>query len=153
MEFIDRAVRFKGDVERGRALFFAKENDACSRCHTVAGQGRAIGPDLTAIGAKYGPRALVEHIINPSAQIEESFKPVRIQTRNNDPVLGIMKENGDDAFVVFDSDGRQHTLRKEAVVRAERSELSLMPEVLHLGYSLEEFGDLVAFLATLKGTD
>ncbi|MDA0282317.1 MAG: hypothetical protein O3B86_03080, partial [Planctomycetota bacterium] len=50
-----------GDAIRGREIFFGKTT-ACASCHTVAGQGGRVGPDLTKIGAIRKQRDLLEAI-------------------------------------------------------------------------------------------
>ncbi len=53
-----------GPVENGRAAFQAYK---CTKCHTVAGDGGVLGPDLTFVGFRKTPDFLNRWLINPSA--------------------------------------------------------------------------------------
>jgi len=55
-------------------------------------------------------------------------------------------------LVLRDSAGRNQTIRKADLRERTNSALSLMPEGLEVGMSLEDFADLVAYLASLKVT-
>src|SRR5205814_3452840 len=45
----------KGDAKAGREVFLGKKA-GCTACHTVAGQGGKVGPDLSKIGSIRSPR-------------------------------------------------------------------------------------------------
>src|SRR5438105_5555176 len=61
------AMTRQGDVARGKSLFLDEQKVACGRCHTTDGKGRKVGPDLSAIGDKFGRSDLIDSILNPSA--------------------------------------------------------------------------------------
>ena len=46
------AERLPGDSARGKLVYAAK--GACSTCHIIRGDGGALGPDLTDVGARRG---------------------------------------------------------------------------------------------------
>ncbi|MEP6994984.1 MAG: protein kinase, partial [Acidobacteriota bacterium] len=56
----------QGEPARGRELFFGAKA-ACSACHSIAGNGGHIGPDLSKIGSIRAGRDLLEAIAFPSA--------------------------------------------------------------------------------------
>ena len=43
-------------------------------CHRVGPMGRAMGPDLTAVGQRFGRRDLLEAILNPSKANAENHQ-------------------------------------------------------------------------------
>ena len=51
---------------------------------------------------------------------------------------------------ILDALGRLQTIPKAKITVRRDSDLSLMPDGLHLGLTLEEFADLVAYLESLK---
>src|SRR5690348_105019 len=65
------AMSHLGDADRGRALFFDQSTFACSRCHSVERDRPEphVGPNLFAIGDKFGRRELIESVLAPSASI------------------------------------------------------------------------------------
>lgn len=70
-----------GNPAQGRTIFFGT-TASCAACHSVAGQGANIGPDLSKIGAIRTPRDLLESIVFPSASIVRSYESFRVVTSN-----------------------------------------------------------------------
>lgn len=61
----------KGPVHRGRELM---DQHACTGCHTVAGEGGEIGPDLTGIMTRRDPAEVLRKIADPTAWTAEGFE-------------------------------------------------------------------------------
>jgi len=59
------AMTHQGDAGRGKALFLDDSRLACGRCRAVDGNGDRAGPDLFAIGDKFGRRDLIEAVLRP----------------------------------------------------------------------------------------
>lgn len=55
----------RGDAMHG-AKVFTSESAACAKCHTFAGKGGAIGPDLTTARTKLGREGTLDAILNPA---------------------------------------------------------------------------------------
>ncbi len=70
----DAALLTGGSPEAGRELFFQSTILACSRCHVWNGEGGALGPDLTTIGARLTPEQLLEAIEDPNATLAPDWK-------------------------------------------------------------------------------
>jgi len=142
------AVAMPGDARRGAAVF---DSAGCASCHVVAGRGGTLGPELTSIGALRGPSHLRESIVKPEAAHPPGYLVVRAQTSSGQTVRGI-RVNEDVFWIhVRDSGGTVHTLEKSALASVDR-ELTgtLMPSYTSL--SASELDDIVAYLATLRGT-
>jgi glucose/arabinose dehydrogenase/cytochrome c551/c552 len=60
----------KADAVRGSALF---GQGLCSSCHRFAGQGGALGPDLTAVSHRFGRRDLLEAILEPQKFVSDQY--------------------------------------------------------------------------------
>src|SRR5258706_5119885 len=91
------AMTHGGDASRGRLLFMEEKRLACGRCHAVDGKGGKVGPDLFAIGDKFGRRELVESVLAPSATIAEGYATTIVTTNTGEELDGIVKESTDDA--------------------------------------------------------
>lgn len=59
-------------VSRGRALFASYD---CKKCHTVAGAGGALGPDLTFVGFRKSPQFLDTWLKDPRAWKADVMMP------------------------------------------------------------------------------
>lgn len=135
-----------GDPDRGIALF-KKE---CSGCHQVRGEGGALGPDLTAIGAMRSREALVSALRDPSASIALGFRAVTFRA-GGERVEGVVK--GEDAFSlqVVTVDGELEAFPKRGLVELERSAKSLMPVFDEGKLPDAALEDLLAYIGTLRG--
>ncbi|HYF34778.1 MAG TPA: heme-binding protein, partial [Prosthecobacter sp.] len=65
-------VGFEGgrNFENGRNSFGAI---GCFACHRFNFEGGAIGPDLTSVSGKFGPKDLLESILDPSKEISDQY--------------------------------------------------------------------------------
>jgi putative heme-binding domain-containing protein len=149
-KYVTYAMTHAGDVERGKALFFDERRLGCSRCHAVDGKGANAGPNLFAIGDKFGRRELVESIVAPSATIAEDYGTMIVTTRSGDVLAGIVKESTADHVALVGADGQVTRLEARDIRDRRASLVSMMPEGLQNGLSFAEFDDLIEYLASLK---
>lgn len=73
------------DVARGEKLF---RETLCLRCHRIGTEGRTIGPDLTFVASRFGPRDLLEHILVPSKVIDGKYRQTIIETKSGQVMVG-----------------------------------------------------------------
>src|SRR4051794_28703377 len=72
-EYQSYAMTHRGDAARGKALFENDQRLACARCHATDGRGGKAGPDLFAVGDKFGRFELVESMLAPSKTIAVGY--------------------------------------------------------------------------------
>lgn len=151
-----------GNAQRGEQIYRGKGN--CAQCHALYGRGGTLGPDLTDIGARRGPRYLTESLTDPEAAIPDSFTSyqkvmllpdnflqVRIVTRDGRRDTGARVN--EDAFSI---QIRYVTGHIDSFLKEELQELhkdwgrSPMPSYREV-LSVTELEDLVAYLASLRG--
>jgi putative heme-binding domain-containing protein len=134
-----------GDAARGRTLFESE----CAACHQVRGQGGALGPDLTTIGAARSRAALTTAIREPSSSVAAGFRAVTLQS-GGERVEGVVK--GEDAFSlqVVTVDGELRAFRKRALDELVRRTESSMPVFDERRISNAALEDLLAYLGTLR---
>ncbi len=82
IEHLRFALSHEGNPLRGKDLFSTEERLACSKCHAVDGKGGKAGPDLFAIGDKYGRREIIESVLTPSAIIAEGYGTTTVETKS-----------------------------------------------------------------------
>ena len=133
----------KGDLERGRTLYFGKA--ICYSCHTLGPEGGNLGPDLTSIQRDRSAHDLLEAIVYPSATLVREYETYRIKTKTNE-YLGIIHENTPDAIVLGTSPQNTVRIPKKDILSTEISNVSIMPQGLDQLLSDQELADLMAFL-------
>jgi putative membrane-bound dehydrogenase-like protein len=160
-DYLDFALKHAGDPARGKKIFFDSQGVACVRCHSVRGRrevaagdpaaaGGDLGPDLSHIGAQEDRRGLAESVLDPSRVIRDAYRQEIVVTRSGDLLSGILKGESPEEITLQDAGGARHRIPRSSVRERTASELSLMPEGLQEGLTLEEFADLIGFLASLR---
>jgi putative membrane-bound dehydrogenase-like protein len=141
-------VKRTGDATAGRAVFVGA--GTCAKCHMVGGEGKAVGPDLSGIGAKLSPIAIYEAILAPSAAISHAYETWTAITDDGRSFTGLLVSQTDDGMVIRGADGVDVTLVTDEVEELVRQPVSLMPSDLATVLTEQELVDLVAWLGTLK---
>jgi len=139
-----------GSASRGRDIFGDEQRAACIKCHTVDGSSGRAGPDLFAIGDKFPRRELIQSILEPSAGIAVGYATTTIETKSGEQHDGVVKQVTDSWVELMGADGRRQRVATADIATQRTSAISLMPEGLHAGLSVEEFSDLIEYLTSLK---
>lgn len=144
------AMDREGHALRGKELLANEQKTGCLKCHTVDGKGGRAGPDLFAIGDKYPRGQLIRAILEPSSALTAGYSTTVVETQSGDQHQGILKEVSDEMVGLMEADGRLVRIASRDIAQRRTSKISLMPEGLHAGLSLQEFADLVEYLVSLK---
>jgi putative heme-binding domain-containing protein len=140
----------QGDPAAGKALFLEPQKIACSQCHSLDGKGGKAGPDLFAIGDKFGRDDLIEQVLNPSATIAVGYSTTIIQTKSGQSYVGIVKQSTDQSVGIMGVDGKLLTINASDIDSQRTNDVSLMPEGLEASVTQQQFTDLIAYLASLR---
>jgi putative heme-binding domain-containing protein len=144
------ALSHPGNPARGRVLFEAETPVGCWTCHKVHDVGGTIGPDLTDIGNKFDRAHLIESVLDPSRQIVEGYRLAVVALADGRVVTGFPRAETGDRLTLVDVEGRAHAVAKAEIVARQWSDASPMPEGLAAGLRPAEFGDLIAYLESLR---
>jgi putative heme-binding domain-containing protein len=144
------ALAHTGDATNGERVFSNEQGVACIRCHAVAGRGGAVGPDLTLAGAQFSRAQLIESVLYPSRAVREGYQQIIVETKDGEEVNGALKADTSDGLTLVDASGRTNSIPRANIVNRSTSQLSLMPEGLQVGLSLDEFTDLIAYLESRR---
>jgi putative heme-binding domain-containing protein len=137
-----------GDAARGEKVY-RRADMACARCHSIAGAGGQVGPDLVSIGASAPVDYLVESILLPSKAIKENYHATIVETRAGKSLSGIKVRETKTELVLRNADDKEVTIPLNQIDSRETSKLSLMPEGLGDPLTRAELVDLVRFLSEL----
>ncbi len=149
-DYLAFARKNPGDAARGRKIFFDAKGVACSKCHLVETEGGKIGPDLSKIGQQYTRDQLAESVLFPSKFVREDYRQVIVQTSDGEDIAGMIVEDTAEALTLADAAGERHRIQRTQIQSRRTSELSLMPDGIHAGFSTQDFSDLITFLESLK---
>ncbi|HEX6223684.1 MAG TPA: HEAT repeat domain-containing protein, partial [Chryseolinea sp.] len=133
----------KGDIERGRILFFGKA--ICNTCHAIGKEGGTFGPDLTSIQRDRSAHDLVEAIVYPGVSFVREFETYEIKTRDN-TYRGIIQEQTTDVIRLGISPQESVQIQRKDVISTEIQNVSMMPLGLDKILTEQELADLMAFL-------
>jgi len=136
-----------GDVRAGEAIFRGK--GGCDRCHTVAGRGGAIGPDLADVGGRRERESLRTSILDPEASVVSGFSLVRVTTKDGRGVTGIRLNEDTFSIHLRDLSNNFHSFWKselaEVVNDPRRSPMPSYRDTL----SMSELEALLSYLMSL----
>ena len=135
-----------GDAVNGRKLFAERADWGCQRCHKFHGEGGDVGPDLTGLGRTKGREYVLRAIVNPNSEIAAGYESVLVELKDESTVIGVLREDKADEFVVISPENGRVVIRKSDV-KSRASVLSAMPEGLGDLMSRRELRDLVEALS------
>ncbi len=138
-----------GDAAKGEQLFKAGKG-TCMACHKIGETGRAIGPDLSHIGAIRTERDLLESILFPSNTLARDYEAHIIETSDGQQTLGVIKSHTAEGLLVIDVAGQEKTIAHQLITGDTTLPTSLMPMGLDQTMPEGELLDLVAWLRSLK---
>ena len=131
-----------GNANLGKAVF--EKN--CAKCHKLGNLGEQIGPNLT--GFSVHPKEKILHeILDPNSSVEGNYRQYTVATKNGQLVSGLLASETQTAVELIDSEAKRHVVLREDIDEMIASPKSLMPEGFEKSISVEEFTDLLEFLA------
>ncbi|MCE9547693.1 MAG: ThuA domain-containing protein [Planctomycetia bacterium] len=134
-----------GDATHGQAIFEKK----CAQCHTIAGKGAHIGPDLTGVGRRPKTDILVD-ILDPNRSVEANFRQWTLQTKDGLTFIGLLVAESQTTVEVIDAEAKSHVVPRENIEAMIPSKLSLMPVGVEKDTAAGDFADLLEFLSRSK---
>ena len=136
------------DPKRGQAVF---REALCSRCHRLGKIGRAFGPDLTGVAARFTSREILDAILNPSKVVSSRFRNHTIATEDGQVITGQVVWDGFRKSVLRVATDPMRMdkvveLSKRQIVSHQPSSISPMPSGLLDVFDADDIGALMSFL-------
>ena len=144
------ATKNAGNAVRGKVIFEDPKGVACAKCHSVGGVGGKIGPDLIGIAAKYPREELIRSVLEPSNRIANGYDVYVVVTNSGVVFNGLLKSESPEGVELLDGKRDLHKIAASEIEEKSRSLVSLMPNGLKDGLTLEDFADIIAYLDSLK---
>jgi len=136
-----------GDPARGEVVFRRKDQ-ACLKCHAIAGAGGQVGPDLASIGASAPVDYVIESILLPNKAIKENYHSLVVTTKEGRFFTGIKIRETDSELILRNADDQEIAVPVKAIDE-KATGASLMPDGLADTLTRAELVDLVRFLSEL----
>ncbi len=134
------------DVARGERLF---RDALCIRCHRFGTEGRTLGPDLTFVASRFGPRDLLEHIVVPAKVIDGKYRQTTVETKSGKVLVGQVVGGDGQNLLLAPDPLRPTKVTKVALNEIETrqaSPVSPMPVGLLNSLTESEILDLLEYL-------
>jgi putative heme-binding domain-containing protein len=134
----------KPNYDAGRNLYHAT---SCSKCHRIAGQGGAVGPDLSTASKKFSVKDMLEAIVEPSKAISDQYGSQQVLTTEGQSYVGRAVTIGEEVYIyTIDADAKPVVIAKADVEQMKESKVSQMPVGLLDLLNEQEVRDLMAYL-------
>jgi putative heme-binding domain-containing protein len=135
------ALKITGDAGKGKATF----EKTCAACHQLAGMGQAVGPDLAALTDK-STGYLLTALLDPNAAVEGRFVAYQLETTDDETYVGLLSDENASALTILQPNGIRQRVPRASIKSLTSSKLSLMPEGLEQGMTVQDVADLIAFV-------
>jgi len=139
------AVATKGDSARGQTHFMQR----CMTCHRAAGQGFQLGPDLVTVKTK-GREALLTAILEPGKEVAAQYILYTVNTKGGEMLGGIIADDNATGLTLKMPGGIERTIQRSEIKGSSSAGMSVMPEGIEAGLSVQDMADLLTFIEELK---
>lgn len=140
-------LKLTGDAQRGKRLFFESGGVACKNCHQIAGQGTALGPELTEVYKKYNRAQILETILEPSKAIDPKFVTYLVETKDGRVVNGLLIDRNAEFVLLKDAQNKEVRIFAPDIELIAPQQKSLMPELLLQDMTAQQVADLIEYLS------
>jgi putative heme-binding domain-containing protein len=137
-----------GDPTAGQGVF----KSLCAQCHTIHGEGRKLGPDITANG-RASFEQLLSNVFDPSLVIGPAYQVVTVVTEDGRNLTGLIAEDNDQRIILRLPGDAEEIVPRNNINYLRPSKLSMMPEGIETTLTRQQISDLFAFLAFDKPPD
>jgi putative heme-binding domain-containing protein len=147
MEKLIAEVARRGNAARGEGVYRRKDQ-ACMKCHAIAGAGGQVGPDLVSIGASAQVDYLIDSLLQPNKQVKEGYHSVVVTTKKGQLITGIKVREANRELILRTAEDQEVRVPLNQIDEQKQG-TSLMPEGLTDTLTRAELVDLVRFLSEL----
>src|SRR5690606_25355453 len=134
------------DYERGKSLLAAVSG---ASCHTMPGDGGAIGPDLTPVGTRCSIRDMLTASSEAGDAIADHYGSKVLVMKEGTSIMGRLINEDEELYAVSQNPYAPQELReilKKDVTEVKESTVSIMPPGSLNVLNPEELKDLMAYL-------
>ena len=139
---------YGGNAMLGRRYFMTSSQGECTRCHSIGGQGGAVGPSLTKIGSTLTREQILQALVEPSARLSPGFGMVVLTLKDGQTAAGILTAENDHELILKTSEAEPLKIPVARIAKRDNVPSSMPP--MGSVMSKREMRDVVEFLSGLK---
>ncbi len=121
----------------------------CHKCHMTAVEGQELGPTLDEIAQKYPREKLLQHMVEPSEEINEKFQSHTFLLMDGRTITGIIVSESDEQIELITEllkPDQLETILTDDIEDRVKSKVSAMPTGLLNVLTEEEIAGLIAYV-------
>ncbi|MCA9229634.1 MAG: c-type cytochrome [Planctomycetales bacterium] len=142
------ALELPADPVRGREVF----RKQCTTCHSVAGIGVQVGPNVGDNYAKTQEQLLAD-ILQPNRAIDNNYIGYLVVTDEGRTFSGLLISESATSLSLLQEESKQVTFSKSEIESINSTGLSLMPVGLEKNIPHQDMADLLSFLKNWRYLD
>ena len=136
-----KVINPSADAAAGKEVFMR----TCATCHTYAGAGGNVGPDLTSV--KNQPAdALLLHTLVPNYEVYPAYQAVSVQLADGQSLSGRLISETENSLTIRTAFGTDESIPRSKITSFTNTGRSLMPDGLEQTMSEAELAQLIAYL-------
>ncbi len=139
------ALTTKGDAARGQIIF----SQRCMACHKANNLGVDVAPPLLTVKAK-GREGIFTAILDPNKEVAPQFIAYTVNTKDGQTLAGIITNDNANSMTLKMMGGVEINIPRSNIKGSSAASLSLMPEGIEAGISVQDMADLLDFIESLK---
>ena len=139
------ALNTKGDVARGQTVYAQR----CLACHKANNLGVQVGPDLITVKTK-GREGIMIAILDPNKEVAPQYIAYTVNTKDGQTLAGIITNDSANSMTLKMMGGAEMNIPRSNIKGSSSSGISLMPEGIESGMSVQDMADLLDYIESLK---
>jgi putative heme-binding domain-containing protein len=134
-----------GNSAKGKEQF----EKTCAVCHTLAGKGGKVGPELTGFGAHPKAEILIA-IVDPNRSVEANFRLWSAKLKDGTLISGRLDSESQTSIEILDTNGQKHAIERKDIKILHTDNKSIMPEGFGTQLTPEDFKNLLEYISESK---
>lgn len=135
------------NAELGQRIF---REASCQQCHKFAGEGGAVGPELTDVMQRWkgDHEGILREILDPSHKIEPKYALYNVLTVKGKVISGVVTAQDRDTVTLVSNPENPvpQVIQRDDIDEMIKTSSSLMPKGLLNRFSKDEIFELLAFI-------
>ena len=138
-------LKSSSDPQAGARVF----ETHCRPCHSLAGRGGAVGPQLDGVGHR-GLERLCEDILDPNRNVDRIFRQSLVTLKDGELFGGLFRRAEGRQRIYLDAGGQERRFAIDEIRETRDTETSPMPDNFAEAIAPTDFNHLLAFLLSQR---